>query len=161
VGWLKRLRPLFCFPIPCQQQKLCPARRPYIATRPQLTKGTLPSPPGLNPERALALANLQQHKAFLGKQQIMAASFFFFDAEPVCEPVAPALNACALCAKRLGRDSDIFMYRGDTPFCSEECRYEQMQLDVIRERRPAGRKQQYSTVTESRPAQSTKVSVAS
>jgi endogenous inhibitor of DNA gyrase (YacG/DUF329 family) len=91
----------------------------------------------------------------------MSASFFFFDAEPVCEPVAPALNACALCAKRLGRDSDIFMYRGDTPFCSEECRYEQMQLDAIRERRPAGRKEQYSTVTESRRARSTKVSVAS
>ncbi|TVU15997.1 hypothetical protein EJB05_39543, partial [Eragrostis curvula] len=70
----------------------------------------------------------------------MAASFastFFLDAEPVCEPSMPALDACALCAKRLGRDSDIFMYRGDTPFCSEECRYEQMQLDAIRERQAA------------------------
>ena len=56
----------------------------------------------------------------------------FFDAEPVCEPgVLPALDACALCAKALGRDIDIFMYRGDTPFCSEDCRYEQMQLDAI------------------------------
>ncbi|GJN26607.1 hypothetical protein PR202_gb14551 [Eleusine coracana subsp. coracana] len=71
----------------------------------------------------------------------MAASFFF-DAEPVCEPGAPAMDSCALCAKHLGRDSDIFMYRGDTPFCSEECRYEQMQLDAIRARRTAGRRQQ-------------------
>ncbi|KAK3143871.1 hypothetical protein QOZ80_4AG0306060 [Eleusine coracana subsp. coracana] len=69
----------------------------------------------------------------------MAASFF--DAEPVCEPGAPAMDACALCAKRLGRDRDIFMYRGDTPFCSEHCRYEQMQLDAIRARRTAARGQ--------------------
>ncbi|CAL5015218.1 unnamed protein product [Urochloa humidicola] len=93
------------------------------------------------------------------------ASAFFFDAEPLCEPSAPALDACALCAKPLGRDSDIFMYRGDTPFCSEECRHEQMQLDAIRARqaaRSAARRQQlYSSGTESRHQESRKVSVAS
>ncbi|CAN6229325.1 unnamed protein product [Urochloa humidicola] len=85
------------------------------------------------------------------------ACAFFFDAEPVGEPGLPALDACALCSKTLGRDSDIFMYKGDTPFCSEECRYEQMQLDAIRARqaaRPAGRRQQQqqysSSGTESR-----------
>ncbi|KAL6652149.1 hypothetical protein ACP70R_011074 [Stipagrostis hirtigluma subsp. patula] len=65
------------------------------------------------------------------------ACAFFFDAEPLGEPSAPALDACALCAKPLARDSDIFMYRGDTPFCSEECRDEQMQLDAIRARQAA------------------------
>ncbi|CAN6240647.1 unnamed protein product [Urochloa humidicola] len=93
------------------------------------------------------------------------ASAFFFDAEPLCEPSTPALDACALCAKPLGRDSDIFMYRGDTPFCSEECRHEQMQLDAIRARqaaRSAARRQQlYSSGTESRHQESRKVSVAS
>ncbi|CAN6236054.1 unnamed protein product [Urochloa humidicola] len=93
------------------------------------------------------------------------ASAFFFDAEPICEPSAPSLDACALCAKPLGRDSDIFMYRGDTPFCSEECRHEQMQLDAIRARkaaRSAGRRQQlYSSGTESRHQESRKVSVVS
>ncbi|CAL5030377.1 unnamed protein product [Urochloa decumbens] len=93
------------------------------------------------------------------------ASAFFFDAEPLCEPSAPALDACALCAKPLGRDSDIFMYRGDTPFCSEECRHEQMQLDAIRARqaaRSAARRQQlYSSGTESQHQESRKVSVAS
>uniref|UniRef100_A0A0A9GHK0 FLZ-type domain-containing protein n=1 Tax=Arundo donax TaxID=35708 RepID=A0A0A9GHK0_ARUDO len=67
----------------------------------------------------------------------MAASLacaFFFDDEPLGEPKRQALDACALCGKPLGRDSDIFMYRGDTPFCSEDCRYEQMQLDAIRAR---------------------------
>jgi hypothetical protein len=95
------------------------------------------------------------------------ASAFFFDAEPVCEVsslLLPALDACALCAKPLGRDDDIFMYRGDTPFCSEECRGEQMQLDAIRARRAAGRRrqqqQQYSSRTESRHQESRKVSVA-
>jgi endogenous inhibitor of DNA gyrase (YacG/DUF329 family) len=89
----------------------------------------------------------------------MAASVscagFFFDAEPVGEPGAPALDACALCARPLGRDSDIFMYRGDTPFCSEECRHEQIQLDAVRARRtatrsPGGRRhQQYSSSSSS------------
>ncbi|PAN39796.1 hypothetical protein GQ55_7G260600 [Panicum hallii var. hallii] len=81
------------------------------------------------------------------------ACAFFFDAEPLGEPRLPALDACALCSKSLARDSDIFMYRGDTPFCSEECRDEQMQFDAIRARqaaRPAGRRQQYSSGTESR-----------
>ncbi|XP_062185139.1 FCS-Like Zinc finger 1-like [Phragmites australis] len=81
----------------------------------------------------------------------VACAGFFFDAEPVRYPSLPALDACALCTKPLARDSDIFMYRGDTPFCSEECRYEQMQLDAIRARqaaRSAGRRQQYSQRTE-------------
>ncbi|CAD6342464.1 unnamed protein product [Miscanthus lutarioriparius] len=45
------------------------------------------------------------------------ASAFFFDAEPVCElpSLPPTLDACALCAKPLGRDCDIFMYRGTRP----------------------------------------------
>ena len=66
----------------------------------------------------------------------LACAGFFFDTEPVGEPRLAALNACALCSKPLARDSDIFMYRGDTPFCSQECRYEQMQLDAIRCARP-------------------------
>ncbi|RCV35131.1 hypothetical protein SETIT_7G215200v2 [Setaria italica] len=102
----------------------------------------------------------------------MAASVpcagFFFDAEPAGEPSAPALDACALCAQPLGRDSDIFMYRGDTPFCSEDCRHEQMQLDAVSARRAArsaGRRhQQYSssgTDSPRRGQESRKVSVAS
>ncbi|CAD6342462.1 unnamed protein product [Miscanthus lutarioriparius] len=51
----------------------------------------------------------------------------------------------------------------DAPFCSEECRGEQMQLDAIRPRRAAARRQQqqqYSSRTESRHRESRKVSVA-
>ncbi|TVU15995.1 hypothetical protein EJB05_39541, partial [Eragrostis curvula] len=76
----------------------------------------------------------------------MAASVacaFFFDAEPLGEQGRHALDACALCSKPLARNSDIFMYKGDTPFCSEECRYEQMHFDASSYKRQAGgRKQQ-------------------
>jgi hypothetical protein len=91
------------------------------------------------------------------------ACAFFFAAEPVGEPGMPALDACALCAKRLARDSDVFMYRGDTPYCSDDCRHEQMRLDAVCERQAARRLQRYSSGTESRRRQqdSRKVSIAS
>ncbi|KAM3370135.1 hypothetical protein ACQJBY_017809 [Aegilops geniculata] len=96
----------------------------------------------------------------------MAASVpcsFFFGAELLAEPGMPALDACALCAKPLACDSDIFMYKGDTPFCSEECRDEQMQLDAISARQAARRQQRFSSATEARCGhqESRKVSVAS
>ncbi|KAF7090495.1 hypothetical protein CFC21_093241 [Triticum aestivum] len=45
-----------------------------------------------------------------------------------------AMDACYLCGKPLSRDFDVFMYRGDTPFCSEECRAVQIDTDEVRER---------------------------
>jgi len=81
----------------------------------------------------------------------LACAFFFDAAEPaVGEPSLHALDACAFCAKPLARDSDIFMYRGDTPFCSEECRYEQMQLDAIRARSGGRRQPSYASGAEAR-----------
>ncbi|KAF0933847.1 hypothetical protein E2562_019300 [Oryza meyeriana var. granulata] len=47
------------------------------------------------------------------------------------------LDECSLCRKFLA--GDIFMYRGDTPFCSEECRREQMEADEAAERRETAR----------------------
>ncbi|KVH91918.1 uncharacterized protein LOC112529407 [Cynara cardunculus var. scolymus] len=44
------------------------------------------------------------------------------------------LDACFLCKKPLGPNRDIFMYRGDTPFCSEECRAEQIDIDESKEK---------------------------
>ncbi|KAI9087071.1 hypothetical protein K1719_031032 [Acacia pycnantha] len=43
------------------------------------------------------------------------------------------LEACHLCKKVL-QNRDIFMYRGDTPFCSEECRQEQIDMDEAKEK---------------------------
>ncbi|KAK8703200.1 hypothetical protein V6N13_021526 [Hibiscus sabdariffa] len=45
------------------------------------------------------------------------------------------LDACFLCNKPLGNNQDIFMYRGDTPFCSEECRFKQIVMDEVNEKR--------------------------
>lgn len=44
------------------------------------------------------------------------------------------LQACFLCKKTLSNNRDIFMYRGDTPFCSEECRQEQIDIDEAKEK---------------------------
>ncbi|KAD4386200.1 hypothetical protein R6Q59_009450 [Mikania micrantha] len=39
------------------------------------------------------------------------------------------LTVCRLCNRRLISGRDIFMYRGDSAFCSFECRQEQMNQD--------------------------------
>ncbi|KAK8520770.1 hypothetical protein V6N13_076908 [Hibiscus sabdariffa] len=58
----------------------------------------------------------------------------FYDArfEDVQQP--HFLDACFLCKKHLGGNRDIFMYRGDTPFCSEDCRQEQIDMDEAKEK---------------------------
>lgn len=44
------------------------------------------------------------------------------------------LETCFLCKKRLGNNRDIFMYRGELAFCSEDCRLEQMEMEEAKER---------------------------
>ncbi|GLT51524.1 hypothetical protein SLA2020_249280 [Shorea laevis] len=44
------------------------------------------------------------------------------------------LDACSFCRKHLGLNSDIFMYRGNTPFCSKECRQEEIESDEAKEK---------------------------
>ncbi|CAL5015216.1 unnamed protein product [Urochloa decumbens] len=90
-----------------------------------------------------------------------ACAGFFFDAETLCKSSAPALDACALCAKPLGGGIDIFMYRGDTPFCSEECRCEQMQIDAVRARRQQQHSSSGAESARGQHQESKKVSVAS
>ncbi|XP_010439966.1 PREDICTED: uncharacterized protein LOC104723321 [Camelina sativa] len=51
------------------------------------------------------------------------------------QPLPHFLDSCFLCKKRLGDNRDIFMYRGDTPFCSEECREEQIERDEAKEKK--------------------------
>ncbi|XP_047307202.1 FCS-Like Zinc finger 2-like [Impatiens glandulifera] len=45
------------------------------------------------------------------------------------------LEACFLCEKSLGGNKDIFMYRGDIPFCSDDCRQEQMEIEELKEKK--------------------------
>eukprot|EP00252_Welwitschia_mirabilis_P017316 TRINITY_DN3837_c0_g1_i1.p1 TRINITY_DN3837_c0_g1~~TRINITY_DN3837_c0_g1_i1.p1 ORF type:complete len:146 (+),score=5.09 TRINITY_DN3837_c0_g1_i1:309-746(+) len=44
------------------------------------------------------------------------------------------LDACHLCKKRLGDGCDIYMYRGDIAFCSDECRQQQISADEAKEK---------------------------
>ncbi|KAF8769421.1 hypothetical protein HU200_006450 [Digitaria exilis] len=47
------------------------------------------------------------------------------------------LKACSLCRRDLSPSKDVYMYRGDQGFCSEECRWEQIMVDEGRERQEA------------------------
>ncbi|KAL1200630.1 FCS-Like Zinc finger 2 [Cardamine amara subsp. amara] len=60
---------------------------------------------------------------------------FRFDNSYYGQPLPHFLDSCFLCKKRLGNNRDIFMYRGDTPFCSEECREEQIERDEAKEKK--------------------------
>ncbi|XP_022155517.1 uncharacterized protein LOC111022644 [Momordica charantia] len=51
------------------------------------------------------------------------------------DPHPHFLDSCFLCRKPLADNADIFMYRGDTPFCSEECREEQIEIDEAKEKK--------------------------
>ncbi|KAE7998119.1 hypothetical protein FH972_002694 [Carpinus fangiana] len=44
------------------------------------------------------------------------------------------LHTCGLCKRRLAPGRDIYMYRGDTAFCSLECREQQMKQDERKEK---------------------------
>ncbi|KAH6778212.1 hypothetical protein C2S52_006259 [Perilla frutescens var. hirtella] len=45
------------------------------------------------------------------------------------------LRVCCLCKRRLIPGRDIFMYRGDSAFCSLECRQQQMTQDERKEKK--------------------------
>ncbi|KAJ8447529.1 hypothetical protein Cgig2_031142 [Carnegiea gigantea] len=47
------------------------------------------------------------------------------------------LKSCHSCTKPLRPDQDIYMYRGDEGFCSEECRNRQIMLDERKEKESA------------------------
>ncbi|KAF8103551.1 hypothetical protein N665_0188s0482 [Sinapis alba] len=44
------------------------------------------------------------------------------------------LRSCSLCERLLVPGRDIYMYRGDTAFCSSECRQQQMTQDEGKEK---------------------------
>ncbi|KAH9321022.1 hypothetical protein KI387_015661 [Taxus chinensis] len=59
---------------------------------------------------------------------------FFCGEEPA---QAHFLDACRMCNRRLGDGRDIYMYRGDSAFCSEECRQQQIAIDERKEKSSA------------------------
>ncbi|KAK4801591.1 hypothetical protein SAY86_022078 [Trapa natans] len=61
---------------------------------------------------------------------------FYCDPSPTLEDHRRPhfLVSCALCKKPLASHRDIFMYRGDMAFCSQECRQEQMEMDKAKDK---------------------------
>ncbi|XP_042056954.1 FCS-Like Zinc finger 5-like isoform X2 [Salvia splendens] len=55
------------------------------------------------------------------------------------------LRDCSLCKRRLISGQDIYMYRGDTAFCSTECRQHQMTKDEWREKKCSISKKEVAT----------------
>ncbi|XP_019174134.1 PREDICTED: uncharacterized protein LOC109169709 [Ipomoea nil] len=55
-------------------------------------------------------------------------------ADFAAETTAHFLRACSLCKRCLIPDRDIYMYRGDSAFCSLECRQKQMSQDERKEK---------------------------
>ncbi|KAL3621436.1 hypothetical protein CASFOL_036348 [Castilleja foliolosa] len=49
-------------------------------------------------------------------------------------PTANFLRVCSLCKRRLTPGRDIYMYRGDSAFCSLECRQRKMAEDEKKEK---------------------------
>ncbi|CAD5193666.1 unnamed protein product [Musa acuminata subsp. malaccensis] len=74
--------------------------------------------------------------AMLGSLSSLRPRSLFFDGLDDEEDDEPRhfLDSCSLCRKPLARNRDIFMYRGDMPFCSEDCRKEQIEIDEAKEK---------------------------
>ncbi|MCL7032707.1 hypothetical protein MKW94_006530 [Papaver nudicaule] len=43
------------------------------------------------------------------------------------------LKACGLCRKKFSPEKNIYMYRGDQSFCSDDCRCRKILIDELRE----------------------------
>lgn len=85
-------------------------------------------------------------------------SFFLSDCDD--EGAHHFLDSCHLCKKPIGGGRDIFMYRGDTPFCSEECRQERIEMDEAQEKRiKMAQKQRQRSKSPSRSSKSEKIHV--
>lgn len=72
------------------------------------------------------------------------------------------LHTCGLCKRRLPPGRDIYMYRGDTAFCSLECREQQIKQDERKEkcRTSVASKKEGSSSTASTKASSKSETVA-
>ncbi|KAF2291481.1 hypothetical protein GH714_025049 [Hevea brasiliensis] len=55
------------------------------------------------------------------------------------------LRSCSLCKRRLVPGRDIYMYRGDSAFCSLECRQQQMNQDERKEKCSLASKKEVAT----------------
>ncbi|XWS21539.1 hypothetical protein CRYUN_Cryun30bG0062900 [Craigia yunnanensis] len=66
------------------------------------------------------------------------------------------LRSCGLCRRRLVPGRDIYMYRGDSAFCSLECRQQEMNQDEMKEKCSMASKKQAATSSATRSSVSAK-----
>ncbi|KAE8666826.1 Bifunctional inhibitor/lipid-transfer protein/seed storage 2S albumin superfamily protein [Hibiscus syriacus] len=66
------------------------------------------------------------------------------------------LRSCGLCRRRLVPGRDIYMYRGDSAFCSLECRQQQMNQDEKKEKCSVPSKKQAAASSAARSGVSAK-----
>ncbi|OEL37108.1 hypothetical protein BAE44_0001872 [Dichanthelium oligosanthes] len=82
----------------------------------ETTHKSHPAGNGKPPAQIISKATLVIHGPKHHKQASPAASSSF-------------LQRCYLCHRELAEGRDIYMYRGDRAFCSEECRCRQIFMD--------------------------------
>ncbi|PAN06791.1 hypothetical protein PAHAL_1G288700 [Panicum hallii] len=82
-----------------------------------LLETTHKSHPGKPPAQIISKATLVIHGAKAKHKQVSPAAASSF------------LQRCFLCHTELAEGRDIYMYRGDRAFCSEECRCRQIFMD--------------------------------
>ncbi|KAJ8530853.1 hypothetical protein K7X08_023734 [Anisodus acutangulus] len=120
--------------------------RPPMKRTTSMTEFTLdlnlnPDPSSVNynnlpfdPHNPLTPSNTQQ----LDQQRLLSAAKTVSarNRRKSADFVEPAnfLKACFLCKRRLIPGRDIYMYRGDSAFCSLGCRQQQMNLDEKKEK---------------------------
>ncbi|CAN6232271.1 unnamed protein product [Urochloa humidicola] len=69
---------------------------------------------GKPPAQIISKANLLIHGPKHKQKRLVSSSF---------------LQRCSLCNRELAEGMDIYMYRGDRAFCSEDCRCRQIFMD--------------------------------
>jgi len=110
----------------------------------RIALGERPLTPPMN--RTTSMSQLGSADFIIESEQIRDPSVFLIGSGITScyscsnKPIEPAhfLDACRLCNRRLSNGRDIYMYRGDTAFCSVECRQHQIDMDERKEKSAAG-----------------------
>ncbi|WOL16448.1 hypothetical protein Cni_G25235 [Canna indica] len=66
---------------------------------------------------------------FPKRTQIISKTSFLKSSSSSSSRGSAFLEHCFLCRRKLQQGEDIYMYRGDRGFCSEECRRRQIYMD--------------------------------
>ncbi|CAI9777969.1 unnamed protein product [Fraxinus pennsylvanica] len=96
-------------------------------------EGTVANHQTFDPQNPVSTGGLDQR--FLATATAAAASSRSLRRNsPDSVETSHFLRACSLCKRRLVPGRDIYMYRGDSAFCSSECRQQQMTQDERKEK---------------------------